>query len=218
MNRMYSVLGVKAVEEEGRIIRGIATTPTPDRVGDIVESLGVKFKNPMPLLWQHRADKPVGTVSFDKPTKDGITFEAKLANIAEPGTLKDRVDEAWQSLKAGIVSAVSIGFRPLEYSFMENGGIKFTESEVVELSLVTIPANADATITAIKSIDNDALEAVGKAQNDDDRPQNPADKISENADDTAVIGKKVHVAKLDTSARDRAEPFVVRTIHPAREK
>ncbi|WP_342643455.1 phage major capsid protein [Rhodoligotrophos ferricapiens] len=174
MNRAYSVLTVKAVEEEQRIIRGVATTPAPDRVGDVVEPLGVKFTNPMPLLWQHQSDKPVGTVKFDKPTKDGITFEAKLADIAEPGALKDRIDEAWQSVKAGLVRAVSIGFRALEYAFIEGtGGIRFTETEVMELSLVTIPANADATITAIKSIDAPLLAATGKEPRPEDRPVPP---------------------------------------------
>lgn len=162
MNRAYSILTVKAVDEEERVIRGTATTPSPDRVGDIVEPLGVKFKNPMPLLWQHRSDKPVGTVKFDKPTKDGITFEARLARIDEPGLLKDRIDEAWQSVKAGLVSAVSIGFRAIEYAFIEGtGGIRFTESEAMELSLVTIPANADATISQIKSIDTEIRAATG---------------------------------------------------------
>lgn len=173
MNRAYSVLQVKAVDEEKRIIRGIATTPSPDRIGDIVEPLGVKFSNPMPLLWQHKADKPVGTVTFDKPSKDGITFEARLAPISEPGALKDRIDEAWQSVKAGLVRAVSIGFRAIEYAFIEGtNGIRFTETEVMELSLVTIPANADATITAIKSIDTNVRAAIGKLDSEN-RPVPP---------------------------------------------
>jgi HK97 family phage major capsid protein/HK97 family phage prohead protease len=162
MNRAYSVLAIKAVDEEQRVITGVATTPTPDRMGDVVEPLGVKFKNPLALLWQHRHDQPVGSVKFDKPTKDGITFTATLAKIAEPGTLKDRIDEAWQSVKAGLVRAVSIGFRPLEYSITEDGGYRFMESEVIELSLVTIPANADATINQIRSIDQEQRAASGQ--------------------------------------------------------
>src|SRR5690554_3243300 len=153
MNRAYSVLTLKAVDDDRRVITGIATTPAVDRVGDVVDPLGVKFKNPLAFLWQHQSDKPIGTVKFDKPTKDGITFTAEMPSIAEPGALKDRIDEAWQSFKHDLVRAVSIGFRPLEYSFMDNGGIHFQEIEVFELSAVTIPAQAEALISTIKSFD-----------------------------------------------------------------
>jgi HK97 family phage prohead protease len=162
MNRMYSILAVKAVEDDERVIRGTATTPKPDRMNDVVDPLGVKFKNPLPLLHQHDSNSPVGTVKFDKPTKAGITFEARLPKIEEPGPLKDRVDTAWGEVKAGLVRAVSIGFRALEYSFMDDGGINFIASEVLELSLVTVPANADCTITQIRSIDAPVLAATGK--------------------------------------------------------
>jgi HK97 family phage prohead protease len=178
--RAYSFFEVKAVNEERRIIRGIATTPTVDRVGDIVEPLGVKFKNPLAFLWQHNHHQPIGTVKFDKPTAEGITFEAEIPVIDEPGNLKDRVDEAWQSIKIGLVRAVSIGFRAIEYSFIENGGIRFSETEVFELSAVTIPAQSDAVITAlgknmdaaaiavIKSFDINASAAPGQRGKDGD--------------------------------------------------
>lgn len=173
MNRAYSMLTVKAVDDDQRVITGLATSPAPDRMGDVVEPLGVKYRNPMPLLWQHRASEPVGTVRFDKPTKDGITFEAKMPKVEEPGRLKDRIDEAWQSVKLGLVRAVSIGFRAIEMSFMDDGGIHFLESEVLELSLVTIPAQADAKIETIKSIDAPLLAATGLLQTDADRPKPP---------------------------------------------
>ena len=162
MNRAYSLLTVKAVDEDQRVITGIATTPEPDRVGDIVEPLGVKFKNPMPLLWQHDAKKPVGWVRFGKPNKDGIPFEAEIARIDEPGTLKDRVDEAWQSVIAKLVTAVSIGFRAVnnQVEMIKGGGIRWLETEVMELSLVTIPANPDATITSIKQYDQAQMRAA----------------------------------------------------------
>lgn len=163
-NRAHSVLTIKGVDTEQRIIRGIATTPSPDRVRDIVVPEGVKFTNPMPLLWQHQHDKPVGTVKFSKPTSDGIEFEAQLPHVSEDGTLKDRVDEAWQSVQHGLVRGVSIGFRALKYAYLDDGGIQFDETEVYELSLVTIPANAEATITEIKSADSRLLAASGREQ------------------------------------------------------
>ena len=162
MNRAYSLLTVKAVEEDKRIIRGVATTPTVDRVGDIVEPLGVTFKNPLPLLWQHMHDKPIGTVVFDAPTAEGITFTAELPVIEEAGALRDRIEEAWQSIKANLVRAVSIGFRALEYAWMDEGGIRFIKTEVYELSAVTIPAQPDAVITSLKSLDADGLALVKK--------------------------------------------------------
>src|SRR3954468_21407084 len=132
-NHAYSFLELKSVQEDQRIIRGVATTPQPDRVGDVVESLGITFRNPLPLLHQHDTHSPVGTVRFDKPTEKGITFEARIAKVTEPGPLKDRVDMAWSEVKAGLVGAVSIGFRALEFNHMEDGGTRFVKSEVMEL-------------------------------------------------------------------------------------
>lgn len=159
MDRAYSVLQIKAFDEEERVIRGLATSPEADRVGDQVMPLGIKYTNPMPLLWQHKHDKPIGTVRFDTPTAKGVTFEARLPKIEEPGALKDRVDEAWQSVKAGLVTAVSIGFRALdgEVERLKSGGLKFLKTEVIELSLVTIGAHPSALITAIKSLDHDQI-------------------------------------------------------------
>lgn len=155
MNRAYSILTVKAVDDVKRTISGTATTPTTDRMGDIIEPLGIQFKNPMPLLWQHDAKKPVGEVRFKKPTDEGIDFDAKITDPekAESPTLKDRLMEAWDSVKLGLVRGVSIGFMPHEFNFMKDGGLRIEKSEVFELSLVTIPANAEATIMQIKSAD-----------------------------------------------------------------
>ena len=169
MNRAYSILDVKAVfpasgiKEDQRIFIGTATTPEPDRIGDIVEPLGVSYKNPLPLLHHHKSDQPVGTVTFDKPTEDGITFKAKIPHVLEPGPLKDRVDTAWAEVRAGLVRGVSIGFRALEHTRLKDGGIRFVKSEVVELSLVSIPANQSATIHAIKSLDTAQRAAPGQS-------------------------------------------------------
>jgi len=154
VNRAYSLLHVKSIDAEKRVITGIATTPEADRMGDIVEPLGVTFKNPLPLLLYHNTQKPVGTVKFQKPTKDGIEFEATLPAVDEPGTVKDRIEEAWQSVKAGLLAGVSIGFRVLEEVFMkETMSFRYLKTEVLELSLVAIPANPGATIQTIKSLD-----------------------------------------------------------------
>lgn len=159
--RAYSFITIKSVNEDQRIIEGIASTPTPDRMDDIVNPMGAKFSLPLPFLWQHNHDEPIGHVIEAKATKAGITFKAKLAQTSEPGKLKDLLDFAWQSIKMKLVSAVSIGFQPLKYAFLSNGGIEFEEWSWYELSAVTIPAQTEATITSIKSIDADLRKAAG---------------------------------------------------------
>lgn len=181
MERAYSVLDVKNFDDENDkfYIEGIASTPTPDRMRDIVVPMGAQFKTPMPLLWQHDHNKPVGHVTFAKPTKQGIPFKAEIPKIPETGVLKDRIDEAIQSLKYKLVSAVSIGFRAIDddYEFMDNGGIKFNSWEWLELSLVSIPANSEAVISAVKSTDQQVRAALGIK--DDDRLVNSKSGVTE---------------------------------------
>lgn len=166
----YSRLIVKAIDEDKRQISGVATTPTPDRENDVVDPMGLTFRNPIPLLRMHKSDCPVGTAVLSRPTKDGINFTASLPKIDEPGELQERVDMAWQEVKLGLVRGVSIGFRSSEYSFMDDGGIRWMAGEVLELSLVSIPANPDATITQIRSVGQQERAASGKRT---DRPQRP---------------------------------------------
>lgn len=165
IHRAYSVLTNKSFTEDDDFvyIEGIATTPTPDRMGDIVEPMGAQFKTPMPLLMQHKHGEVVGNMTFAKKFKDGIPFKGAIPKVKEAGRVKDRVDEAIHSLKYGLISAVSLGFRALKdgYEFMDGGGIRFKKWEWLELSLVTVPANSDAVLTAIKSFDRQHLAQEG---------------------------------------------------------
>ncbi|WP_343347633.1 HK97 family phage prohead protease [Sphingomicrobium sp. XHP0239] len=205
-NRAYSLLEIKQVDTEERVIEGIASTPTTDRLGDIIEPMGAKFALPMPLLHQHNHSHPVGHVEFAQPTEKGIPFKARLARIDEPGALKDRVDLAWQEVKSGLVRAVSIGFRLLEdgAEVMKGGGFRIKKWEWMELSLVTIPANAEATILQVKTFDRLALAGVSPAEGE--KAAIPQD------DPPAASGNSVRVVKLDDPARDRAKPFVIKSI------
>ncbi len=172
LNRAWAVFEVKEFKENNkgeRIIKGIATTPSTDRYGDIVESAGAEFDLPLPLLLQHDHDKPVGHVTLATPTKNGIPFEAKILKISEPGILKDRCDEAWHSVDNNLFKGVSIGFIPKEYEPIKGGGIRFKKWEWIELSLVTIPANTTATIEVIKKFDNaSVIETEEKEKEDSD--------------------------------------------------
>lgn len=160
--RAFSVLNIKAVDEEKRLITGIATTPTPDRMDDIVEPKGAQFTLPIPFLWQHNHEAPVGHVIAAKVTASGIDVTIQLAQIDEPGTLRDRLEEAWQSIKSGLVRGLSIGFSPIESASIDGTwGYRFLKWDWLELSAVTIPANTEANIQTVKSFDRQQRAASG---------------------------------------------------------
>jgi HK97 family phage major capsid protein/HK97 family phage prohead protease len=155
--RAYSVLRIKSFDEDARIIEGIASTPTTDRVGDVVEPKGAQFSLPVPFLWQHRSDQPIGHVVAAQVEDDGIRVRVQIAQLDEPGELKSMLDRAWQSIKIGLVRGLSIGFRSIEAEDIKGSwGQRFTKWDWMELSAVTIPANVEANILAVKSYDTPA--------------------------------------------------------------
>ncbi len=163
MKRAYAQLSIKAFDEEARTIRGIATTPQTDHMEDIVESKGASYKLPIPFLFSHDSKQPIGDVTKATVTDAGIEIEAQIKKIPEPGKLKDRVDEAWQSIKYGLVRGLSIGFKDLESEPIKGSawGRRIKKWSWLELSAVVIAANSEASITAIKEIDSHYRTASG---------------------------------------------------------
>jgi HK97 family phage prohead protease len=149
----WSTLTIKATSEaaDAGYLEGIASTPSTDRVGDIVEPKGAIFSLPLPLLWQHDSGMPIGTVTGMTVADTGITIKATVSLVTR------RIQDQWALIKAGLVRGLSIGFRPLESEPVDGksvwNGERFTSWEFLELSAVTIPANADASILAVKHFD-----------------------------------------------------------------
>jgi HK97 family phage major capsid protein/HK97 family phage prohead protease len=158
----------KAVDQSGDIgiLEGVATTAATDRMGDVVEPLGAQFKLPLPLLWQHDSKAPIGKVVAAKVTPTGIEIRAEVYK-----TLAQSIGTQWELIMNGLVPALSIGFRPIESEAIDPkqpyAGQRFTTWEWLELSAVTIPANADALITTTKSfctpLDDQHRDGPGRA-------------------------------------------------------
>lgn len=168
LHRAYSTLAIKAMDDESRRFTGIASTISTDRMGDVVEPKGARFKLPLPLLWQHNHRDPIGWIRKATVGDTAITIEGEVANVpeADSPTLHERLREAWAYLKNGLVRGLSIGFSSIEHTYIDGTyGVHFREWEWLELSAVTIPANQDASITAIKSIDRQLRAASGHVRN-----------------------------------------------------
>ena len=158
MNRAYSVIDFRAVDEEKRIIEGIASTPEVDSYRSVLEPQGAEFKLPLPVLYQHNSRQPIGKVIDAKVSKDGIKVRLQLASSGVAGF----IDEAWALIKAGLVRGLSVGFDPIEETFDKTfNGVRYLKWRWLELSTVTIAANTEANMTSVRTADEAFLAASG---------------------------------------------------------
>lgn len=146
MDRAYAILEFRSVNDEQRIIEGIASTDMMDDYDSILDPAGARYSLPLPLLWQHDRESPVGEVTSAEVVGGQIRVRAQIRKIDEPGAFKDLTDKAWQGVRYRLVKGFSVGFLPIKT--VKN---RFTEWAWRELSLVTLPANSQATINSIRS-------------------------------------------------------------------
>lgn len=118
---------------------GWATTPDVDLVGDVVVPAGARFELPLPLLWQHKHDEPVGAVRDAHVSPAGIRITGRITPEAQRGT------EAQALLRDGAL-ALSVGFLAEKSEPLPTGGRRFTAWRWTELSLVSVAANPAARI------------------------------------------------------------------------
>lgn len=156
MNKATIDLSIKAVNDDQRLLEGWATRPEEDRVGDVVLPKGVVYKLPLPFLLDHDHRQAVGEVDRVEVSDKGIRFWAHIKKIAEDGDVKELCDAAWALIRNGLRKSVSIGFRPLDIEQIPNSyGILVKKWEWYELSAVTVPALASASITSVKNFVQD---------------------------------------------------------------
>jgi phage head maturation protease len=94
------------------------------------------------MLAQHNPEQPIG-VWPQIEVKNG-RLEA-LGEFAPEG-VSELADEYCALAKAGVINAVSVGFIPLAREPIREGGWRFMQWELVELSLVSVPANPNALV------------------------------------------------------------------------
>jgi HK97 family phage prohead protease len=102
-------------------------------------------------LWQHNWSDPIGRGTA-KLTTQGIEFDTTLAE-GDP-----TAEKALNLASQGIIDSFSIGFRMLKHSFDESkDALIIQKAKLMEVSLVTFPANPLAKVSDVKS-KSEALE------------------------------------------------------------
>ena len=154
---LHKTFEIKAAED-GRMI---ASTPDVDRDKDRVIATGARLdnflKNPV-LMYGHNYRDPwalIGKAADLQVDAGGINFQPELrepANDSDPMTV---IRALWDQK---LLRACSIGFNPTKWMENEVGGRDFVEWELLEISIVPIPANQNALRLAAKAIDGGGEE------------------------------------------------------------
>lgn len=101
----------------------------------------------LPILWQHRTGEPIGDWQGLAEDNTGLKGEGALWLDDAPYA---RI--AYRGMKSRAITGLSIGYYTLASSYNEKTGVRTLEElELVECSIVTVPANDEARIDSIKA-------------------------------------------------------------------
>jgi len=99
----------------------------------------------VPMLWQHRSAEPIGVYDVLREDDRGLYLEGDLLKGVQVA------EEARIRAQAGAVTGLSIGYLVKDSSYDETSNIRtLKELELLEVSLVTFPANDDARVEGFK--------------------------------------------------------------------
>lgn len=178
----YLGLGSSAVTREidrqKRTVLFVASDESEDRYGDIIRASGWQLenfrKNPVGL-WCHDSNG-MCSAHTGMPMAAGRAWVdgPKLMWLAEfwPEGRYEFSDLVFDAYALGKMNAVSVGFIPDEFKWIEGGeGIEFLKQELLEVSFVPLPANPNALVVedsfgkyapAVRAIEIEGRVAVGE--------------------------------------------------------
>lgn len=176
---------ITKVDEERRIVYGIASTEDPDDqpgifkgeqyAGDIVSSEAMRAAAPdyleFPAIREMHGPSAAGTA---------VHFEIKGAQTLVGAHVVD--DQAWAKVVNKVYRGFSIGGKMIDAEIVKIGGVpyrKITRLKLNEISLVDRPANPQARITLYKGADMDIDQGATDVADE---------QITKAADPTKAIG------------------------------
>jgi len=177
------------------------STGAVDREGDILEPDGAELseyqRNPVVGFGHFRHELiPVGATTTLK--REGRGLRAKWKWLRND-PMADRVRNAFEQ---GVLRAASVGFQPLAYEPRQDGrGLRFTRWNLLEWSLVPVPANPEAVRT---------LKALGLPVREDAYAD---DTVLELLDDEPTISVDAH--EVAHAIRAGLSDFVSRSTYEA---
>jgi len=140
----------KATGDVSRTFNFTISSATTDRMGDSVAVEGWRLdnykKNPV-VLWGHDGSMlPVGRATRVWVQGGKLKATAELA----PASVSQYAERVRAMIASGFLCATSVGFAPTKLKLSNDKnrpfGIDFLEQELLEFSIVSIPANPDCLL------------------------------------------------------------------------
>lgn len=160
-NKLSVALEVKETGEDGTFKGYASVFGVKDTKADIVDRgafaaslMRWQAKGAMPpMLWQHDMRQPIGRYDVMREDDSGLYVEGKLSL----GVSKGR--EAYELLKDGVIKGLSIGYMTVKAAWDDAQKVRrLQEVDLMEASLVTMPANALANVVHVKAAEHIASE------------------------------------------------------------
>ncbi len=152
--KLYATINMKSLSDEGTFSGYASVYDEIDSQNDCVaegafqkamENAEVNGKFPK-MLWQHDPAQPIGRWTEIKEDEKGLFVKGRIFLEIQKG------QEAYTLIKEGVIDGLSIGFRVKQASRHKNHRV-VEDVDLLEISLVTFPANAKATIHEVKEDD-----------------------------------------------------------------
>ncbi|MFC0217818.1 phage major capsid protein [Pseudochelatococcus lubricantis] len=143
MNVEVKALSAYIEATDAGIVTGIASAPATDRDGDSIDPAAFVFDLPLPMLFNHDAGEVVGRWTKVEATGDGLLVEGKLNLDTARG------QDVYALLRTGDLRGLSVGFKTTAASSTATGR-RITAADLLEISLVAVPANPAARILTVK--------------------------------------------------------------------
>lgn len=158
--KTFTLEVIEKRKDGGRILINTASVDRDrDRVMPGGANVSDYLKNPV-VQWGHNYRDPWATVGNSNSltiTEDGIVSDFTLRPAANEHDPQNIVILLWEG---GWVKTASIGFIPRKGAPNAEGGTDFTAWDLLEWSIVPIPANQDALRLAYKSLEAQGGEIV----------------------------------------------------------
>ena len=143
-----------AVADNSRAFTFVFSDESVDRYGDVIQARGWDLAN-------FNAN-PVALFGHDAGTVENVIGAAKNVRVSGdklvgdiefmPADVNPNAEAVYQMVKGGWLKTVSVGFAPIEWKAAKDksrpGGVDFVKQELLEISIVPIPANPNALIQA----------------------------------------------------------------------